>query len=149
MPVEPLLLTICSGLGAKHDILILTCRVLRGLFLSRHLSSSHCISSCWASPTLQPVPSCQASSSPLPLVACLAAGLETSKLLARLLACMHCTAACDPYKMLFRSHLHFFRVGDTPSSGMCTTVCIQYAIQRLCVASPAAPAGFPPYVHDS
>ena len=124
MPVEPLLPTICSGLGAKHDILLVTCRVLRGLSLSRRLSSSHCISSCWASPTLQPVPSCQASSLPLPLVACLAAGLETSKLLARAFARMHCTAACDPCKMLFRSHLHFFRVGNAPSSVICTTPCI-------------------------
>ena len=39
-----LLPTICSG--AKHDILLLTCRVLRGLSLSRHWSFSHCIFSC-------------------------------------------------------------------------------------------------------
>ncbi len=114
IPHQSLLPTICSDLGAKYDILILICRVLRGLFLSRHSSSSHCTSSCWAFPTLQPVPSCQASSLPLPLVACLAAGLETSKLLARLLACMHGTAACNPYKMLFRSYQHYLHHSVNP-----------------------------------
>ena len=110
----------CCLLGAKHNILLSTCRVLRGLSLSRHLSSSHCIFSCWASPTLQPVPSCQASSLLLPLVGCLAAGLETSKLLAGL----HCNAASNPCKVLFRLCLQFFVVGDAPSSGICTTPCI-------------------------
>lgn len=55
------------------------CRVLPAPSRSRPWSSSRCTSSCWASPTLWPARSCQASSLPPPLGACWAAGLVTSE----------------------------------------------------------------------